>query len=131
MLVPIKLSGSSKTSTERECNPRTALPSRLSVPERAFLVPPSGSPPYGLECTLEELPNEVPPDEEFQRALEHLRVQREQEDREHAGGGSGDMFENEGLDSVHSRGRGQASVSVCRTGVIAVVLPSPMALGAG
>jgi len=49
-----------------------------------------------LRRTHEEPPNEVPLAEDLQRALEQLRVKREQEDWEREGvrGASGDISEN-------------------------------------
>jgi hypothetical protein len=66
------------------------------IPERNPDLTP-GSPPVSWEQTREEPPNEFPTDEDLQRALERLRVRREQEDqdREIAGGVSGDISENE------------------------------------
>jgi hypothetical protein len=48
----------------------------------------------GWEQTDEEPPSEVPLAEDLQRALEQLRVRREQEDRDRECAG-GDMSENE------------------------------------
>jgi len=60
----------------------------------------------------EEPPNEVPLAEDLQRALEQLRVKREQEEweREAAGGASGDVSENE--DGVLLIPEGEAGVCV-------------------
>jgi len=67
------------------------------MPERNFLISPPGIPLVGWELTHEEPPNEVPLAEDLHRALEQLRLRREQEDwkREGAGGASDDMSENE------------------------------------
>ena len=70
------------------CHARAQLPPLTTAP---------ASPPVDSEQTHEEPPNKVPLAEGLQRVLEQLRVKREQEDqgREDAGGGSGDMSENE------------------------------------
>ena len=94
------------------------------MPERNFLISPPGSPPVGWEQTREEPPNEVALAEDLQRALEQLRVQREQEDRENererererertrhgAGSASGDLSENE--DGILLIPEGEAGVCV-------------------
>ena len=68
----------------------------------------------------------MPRAEDLQRALEHLRVQREQEDRERVETASGDVSENEdGILLV------PVSVYVCRIGVIAVVSLLRVALKGG
>ena len=85
---------------------------RPLVTERNFLNSPPGSPPVGWEQTHEEPPNEVPLAEDLQRALEQLRVKREQEDWEKEAGGtaSGDMSEN--VDGILLIPEGEAGVCV-------------------
>ena len=72
-------------------------------------------------------PNEVPLAKDLQPALEQLRGRREKEDRdrEGAGGAPGDMSENE--DGILLIPEGEAGVCRCRTGGIDVASSSLVA----
>jgi len=122
MLVPVQLSGPPPDrfydvdSDDESAIFESPFHLRPPMPERNFLISPPGSPPVGWEQTREEPPNEVPLAADLQRALEQLRVQREQEDRQReyerhcAGSASGDLSENE--DGVLLIPESEAGVSV-------------------